>query len=262
MIFRRKSFRMFFEELSEIRLVAQSLAFSTLLSIIPFLIIILAVFQYFGGLEEYYHKVEIVLFSNLKEATGSTVSKFLRTALEGVDFGALGVSGAIALIWTSTGLIRNIDYAFNRIWKIKIESSIYKRLLIHWLVLIAVPVALAMFVAAKSIFFTNEGRRSIEYQAAFALFLWLFIFVLYKIIPETKVNSWPAVIASAVSGFCILVVQKSFLWLSAIVFSHNQIYGSLASFPIFLIWLLIIWYVVLLGVSLCAFLQQKSFKRS
>ncbi len=248
----------FFEELAEIRLVASSLAYFTLLSIFPLLIIILSAFQYVGGLEEYYPKAEVLLFSHLREATGSSVSKFIRSALEGVDFGALGISGFIFLFWASMGLVRNIDYAFHRIWRIRIVSSLYKRLLLHWFMLIAVPLAILMFIFAKSVFFMNEGRRSLEYQSTFAIFLWLFLFCLYKFLPEIKVRTWVAVVSSAASGIGLFAIQKSFLWISWRVFRQNKIYGSLASFPIFLIWLLAIWYVVLLGVSLCAFLQQKS----
>ena len=252
----------FIEELAEIRLVASSLAYFTLLSIFPLLIIILSVFQYVGGLETYYPKAELLLFSHLREATGSSVTKFLRNALEGVDFGALGISGFIFLFWASLGLVRNIDYAFHRIWRLKIESSIYKRLLLHWFMLIAVPVAILLFIFAKSLFFVNEGRRSLEHQSTLALFLWIFLFALYKFIPEVKVKNWVAIVSAAASGIGLFAIQKSFLWISWRVFRQNKIYGSLASFPIFLIWLLAIWYVILLGVSLCAFLQQKSANQS
>jgi membrane protein len=226
------------------------------------MIIVLSVFQYVGGLEEYYPRVEGLLFGNLREATGTDVSKFMRSALASVDFGALGISGFIFLIWTSLGLVRNIDYAFHRIWRVKIESSVYKRLLMHWFILIAVPVAIIMFITAKTIFFMHQGRRSIEYQSTFALFLWAFLFVLYKFIPEVRVKSWIAVFSAAVSGVSLFVLQKTFLLISSNLFRQNKIYGSLASFPIFLIWLLAVWYVVLLGVSLCAFLQQKAPKSS
>jgi membrane protein len=125
-----------------------------------------------------------------------------------------------------------------------------------------VPVSIIMFITAKTIFFLHEGRRSIEYQMTFALFLWAFLFVLYKFIPEVRVKSWVAALSAAVSGVALFVLQKTFLWVSLRVFSQNKIYGSLASFPIFLLWLLAVWYVVLLGVSLCAFLQQKGAKSS
>lgn len=250
------------EAAGEIRLIASSLAYSTLLSIFPLLILILSVFQYVGWLEEYYRKVQFLVFSHMREAAGATVSKFLRTALEGVDFNTVGISGALFLVWASLGLIRNIDYAFNRIWKLKIQTALYKRLILHWIVLVAVPIALGMFILVRAIFFSTGGRRSLEYQAVFAIFLWFFLFTLFKLIPVTKVKTWAALASSAASGVVLFILQKSFLWVSLRVFSQNKIYGSLASFPIFLLWLLAVWYVVLFGVAFCAFLQQRGSKRS
>lgn len=258
----REKFSAIAEQAGEIRLIASSLAYFTLLSIFPLLILVLSVFQYVGWLEEYYHKVQFLVFSHMREAAGSAVSKFLRTALENVDFGTVGISGAIFLVWASLGLIRNIDYAFNRIWKLKIQTAMHKRLVLHWIVLVAVPLALGMFILARAIFFSTGGRRSLEYQVLFAVFIWFFLFALFKLIPVTKVKTWAALVSSAASGIVLFVLQKSFLWVSMRVFSQNKIYGSLASFPIFLLWLLAIWYVVLFGVALCAFLQQKGSKRS
>lgn len=251
-----------FEEFAEIRLVASSLAYSSLLSIIPFLIIVLAGFQYIGGLEEFYPKIEALLFSYLKEATGATASKYIRGTLEQVDFRTLGISGGILLAWASIGLLRNIDYAINRLWKINITTALYKRLWLYTAILVAVPIGLALFIGMRSLFFINVGIKSFEHQFLLSIWIWFFIFVLYKVIPRVKVNFVPALISSALTSLGLLVVQKSFLWISLKVFKQNKIYGSLASFPIFLIWLLVIWYVVLLGVVLCAFLQQNTFKRS
>ncbi len=250
------------DELTEIRLVASSLAFSTLLSIIPFLVLVLAGFQYIGGLEELYPKVEAILFSYMREATGSAVSKYLRSTLEQVDFRTLGISGALLLLWSSTGLIRNIDYAFNRLWKHKIEVPFFRRLWMWWGILMAVPVGLALFIGVRSFFLWNDRVRTLEHQFVFSLWIWGFIFLMYKYIPAAKVRTLPAMISSMLVSLILFVVQKSFFWISASVFRQNKIYGSLASAPIFLIWLLLMWYVVLIGVSFCAFLQQKLAKSS
>lgn len=250
------------DELMEIRLVASSLAFSTLLSIIPFLVIVLAGFQYIGGLETLYPKVEAILFSYLREVTGREVTRYLRSTLEQVDFKTLGISGAIFLIWSSTGLIRNIDYAFNRLWKHKIEVPFFRRLWMWWGILMAIPVGLAIFIGMRSIFLWNDRARSLEHQFVFSLWIWGFIFLMYKYIPAAKVRALPALVSSMFVSLILFVVQKSFFWISVLVFSQNKIYGSLASAPIFLIWLLTMWYVVLIGVSFCAFLQQKFAKSS
>ncbi len=248
------------EEIGDIRFAASSLAFSTLLSLIPFLVVVLAVFQYVGGLEEYYPKIESVMIGSLKEATGSTVSQYVRELLTKVKPSTIGVTGALFLLWASLGLIKNIDFAFQRVWKIKTRKPLYRRMHLYWILLVLVPVVLALVVGLRSFSVINEFSHHVESEFLFSLWLAIFLWVIYKIIPDTKVSLITSGFTAVLASFAISLVQKSFLWFSIKVFTHNKIYGSLASFPIFLVWLLVVWWVVLGGVALCAFLQQKMFK--
>ena len=217
----------------------------------------IAIFQSVGGLEILYPKLETIMLSYLKDATGSTVSKYIKTSLQNVNAGTLGVSGGFLLVLTTLGLIRNIDVAFNKIWKLKITKPAYQRIMLHWVVLLAAPLTLAVLSAVKSISFLNDAGSSLENQ--FLLLIWIsaLLFCLYKVIPVTKVKSKSALIAALSASFALSIVQNSFLWFSLKLFRNNKIYGSLVSVPIFLVWLLVVWYVVLGGVALCAFLQQK-----
>lgn len=248
------------EEFGDIRFAASSLAFSTLLSLIPFLIIVLAVFQWIGGLEEFYPKIEGIMIGSLKEATGSTVSQYVRGLLSKVKPSTVGVTGGIFLLWASLGLIKNIDIAFQRIWKLKFRKPIYQRMMLYWILLVIVPVALALFTGLKSVAVINQLTNQVHSQFLFSLWVALFLWILYKVIPDTKVGLVPSLVSAVLASLALSLVQKSFLWVSVKVFTHNKIYGSLASFPIFLVWLLVVWYVVLSGVALCAFLQQRLFK--
>ena len=225
----RKNLHILIQEFNEIRFVASSLAFSTLLAIIPFLIIVLACFQAVGGLEALYPKIEGLMLSYLKEATGSDITKYIKSLLENVNFKALGISGAIFLVWTSLGLIRNMDYAINKIWQIKQTQPVYRRLWLYWLILLAIPVGLALFIGLKSVILFNQSIRTAEHQFLFMLWTSVFLFTIYKVIPDTKVRLFPAGFSATLAAIALWAVQKSFLWISLKVFTRNQIYGSLAS---------------------------------
>lgn len=257
-----KSLRSLHEEAIEIRFAAASLAYSTLLSIIPFLIIVLAVFQSGVGLEELYPKVEFVLLNYLKEATGSSVSQYIKGALGAVQTRTLGITGVVLLLFTSLSLISSIDTAFQRVWKLKPQRAIHRRILLYWIVLLAVPIALAMFVGLRSVNYFKDIDQTIEHQFLFSLWTAGFLWMMYSVIPDTKVKLLASLPSALITSFVLSSVQNSFLWVSLKVFNRNKIYGSLASFPIFLFWLLIVWYIILAGVSLCAFLQQKILKRT
>lgn len=249
-----------YEEMNDIRFAASSLAFSTLLSIIPFMVIVLAVFQYVGGLDELYPKMEGVLLNYMKEATGPTVTRFISRSLQTIKPATLGISGGLLLMFASLGLIRNMDLAFNKIWKVKINKPVYKRMWLHWMLLLAAPLTLAIFTGLKSTSFFSQVPQNLDHQFLFLFCICLLLFALYKIMPDVKVKTVPALLSASLAGILLALVQSSFLWFSVKVFKNNAIYGSLASFPIFLLWLLTVWYVVLTGVAFCAFLQQKVFK--
>ena len=257
----KKFFASLAEEFSEIHFAASSLAYSTLLSVVPFLVVVLAVFQSGVGLEKLYPKIEVLFTTYLKESTGTLASDYIKTALSTIRPKALGLTGTLLLLFTSLGLIRNIDTAFHRMWKIKVNRPIYSRFLVYWLILLAVPVCLALVVGFRSAPYFNQMSQTIENQFMFSIWTTTFLWLMFTVIPNVKVKVLASLPSAILTSIALNLVQSSFLWFSIKVFKKNKIYGSLASFPIFLIWLLVIWYVILCGVSFCSFLQQKVLKR-
>lgn len=245
------------EQFSEIRFASASLAFSTLISIIPFLIIVLAVLQSIGGLEKIYPEIENWMFSYFKEATGSTVSLYIKKSLAQFQPQTLGVTGGVLLLLTSLSLIRDVDTAFHRIWKLKITTPIYSRIWLYWLLLLLIPINLALFTGLKSVNTINFMSQSFEQQFLFSIGTFVFLFTIYKIIPSCEVSALAATIPALAVAISLAMVQKSFLWFSLKVFKQNKIYGSLASFPIFLLWLLTVWFIILTGVALSSLIQNK-----
>ena len=97
--------RIFFKKISnefaDIRFYSASLAFASLLSLIPFLIVLLALFQSVGVLEGIYPKIEGFIFEFMKEATGSTVTKYIRRTISNAQLKTIGISGVLFFIFSS-----------------------------------------------------------------------------------------------------------------------------------------------------------------
>lgn len=250
------------DEFAEIRFAAASLSYSTLFAVIPFLVVILAVFQSVGELEKLYPQVESLLMSYLKEATGNTVTQYLRTSVTKLQSKTLGYTGVIFLLFTTIGLFRNIDTAFQRLWKIKPRKPFIQRMWLHSIVFVSLPALLAGFIGLRSVKIIEEFSNTIHQQFLFGVVIAIALWIIYTVIPDTSVSKRSSLICAAIASLGITTVQSSFLWISLRVFRQNKIYGSLASFPIFMLWLLIVWCIVLSGASLCAFLQQKYFRKS
>lgn len=250
------------DEFAEIRFAAASLSYSTLFAVVPFLVVILAVFQSVGELEKIYPQVESLLMSYLKEATGNTVTQYLRTSVTKIQSRTLGYTGVIFLLFTTLGLFRNIDTAFHHLWRIKPRKPFLQRMWLHSIVLISLPALLAGFIGLRSVKIIEELSKTIHQQFLFGVVIALALWILYAVIPDTKVSKRASLISACFSAIGIAIVQSSFLWISLKVFKQNKIYGSLASFPIFMLWLLVVWSIVLSGASLCAYLQAKYFRKA
>ena len=234
----KKFFQKLFEELADIRFAAGSLSYSTLIAVIPFLFIILAVFQSIGGMESLYSKIEFFLIDYLKNATGSVVSQYVKNSVIAIRPKAIGVMGVVFLLWTSIGLIRDVDSAFHRIWKIKQRKPLYKRIWLYWILLMAVPIILAMVIGVKTVYSLNNMTRIVEHEFLIPIWSTIFFWVLYQVIPDRKVSLFCSFVPAALVSLTLAGLQSSFLWFAVKVFRYNKIYGSLASLPIFLFWLL------------------------
>lgn len=254
----RRRIAILFDEFTEIRFSAASLAFSTLLSLIPFLIIVLAMLQSIGGMDRFYPQIEAVMISYLKEATGATVSHYIKNSLSQFQPRDLGITGGIFLLLTSISLIRAMDIAFHRIWKIRMYTPVYHRIWLYWVILVLVPATMALYAGLKTFNYFDAFSQTVEQQFLLSIGTAAFIFLVYKVIPQTRVNFRCAFVPALLVAFALAGIQKSFLWVSLKIFKQNKIYGSLISFPIFLIWLLVVWYIVLSGVALLAYMQNKA----
>ncbi len=253
--------RRIFDEFAEIRFASTSLAYSTLFSLIPFIVLVLAVFQYVGGLQKLYPEIESLIFSTFREATGVTVTAYIQKTLENINPRAMGLTAVAFLYFSMIGLLRNIDVAFHHLWKEKVKKPFFRRMWIHWMVILSTPFLLAIYFGLRSVKWFGTGHIGRLDQLLGPAGLVLFLWVLYVVIPDRAIHKWSALISSVLATIALITVQNSFLWVSLKIFKHNKIYGSFASIPIFLFWLLVLWYVILSGVSLCAYLQQRVFKK-
>lgn len=238
-------------------MVASSLAFSTALALIPFLVVVLATFKSVGGFEALYPKLEMLLLSNLKDATGSQITKMLKLVLKNLHAGKIGTVGAIFLFITSMQLLGDMEKAIHRVWGIKNGRPFYKRFLYQWGMMLFIPLALAIylgFLSYERLQFVSSLIPSIVLNS---LIVFGTLFFIHKFVPNIKVNKHVALITAVINSLLLLVVHKSYIFLAKEFFSYNKIYGSFAAFPLLLLWIITLWYVILGSAALCASLQNR-----
>lgn len=241
----------------EVQLVAGSLAFSSLLGLVPFLAVVLATFQSIGGLEAFYPKVEHLLYQYMREAVGSDATRVFRSFLKNVHAGKLGTTGAVFLFITSLRMTNDMEVGINRVWNIKNTRPLYARLIYQWAFILLIPVLLAVYIGFNSLEQFKFVHGYIHPKVSNWLVLIGSLFLVFKIVPATMVRKFPALISSVFTALGLYGVHQGFLRLVIKFFNYNKIYGSFAALPLLLIWILTIWYVILMGVALCASLQRR-----
>ncbi len=242
---------------ADIRLLASALAFATLISIVPLLAVSLSVFHSFGGFEFLLKKVEPFLLQNLIPTSGADITSAIRGAILRVHSGALGFWGVVGLMLASTKMCFDIERAVQKVWQLPSRKKFAGRLVVYWMVMFAVPVVIGIvlgLVGARDLaFYKHIPKWTISF-----ILLFTGLFATYKYMPAVKVVKIWAAISALLAASSILFLQISYVGITRELISYNKVYGSLVSVPFFLIWLLVVWWIFLIGAGLCASLQSRS----
>lgn len=242
---------------ADVPLWAGSLSFSTVLSIVPLMAVTLGVFKELGGFEALMKRIEPFILSNFVEASGANVSLFIHDSIKRVQSGSIGTLGAVALLFTSTKLFLDVERAVQRIWEQTKKRAFLKRILVYWSVMFGGPLVLAIGLGVLSSKGLGLVRilpvKSISFAATFIGFL-----LINRFLPSSPVRWRSAVISSLLTAVGILMAQLFYARVTRDFLRYSAIYGSIASIPLFFLWLLVLWWIFLGGVALCAVLEKEN----
>lgn len=197
------------------------------------------------------------------------LSVHLRTAVDKIfdyvdrtNFATLGVLGILGVVFTVISLLSNIEHAMNVIWQTRRGRSIGRKIMDYLALMILLPlsvnVGLGAMAALQSPSLLIHLERWFHMAWLGPLLLRLFpaalvvttFVLLYRFLPNTKVNLVPALVGGIFGGVLWIVVQALYIKLQIGVARYNAIYGSFATVPLFLIWIYTGWLVFLSGAEL------------
>jgi len=242
---------------------AASLTYTTLLAIVPLLAISFAIFSAFPAFDSLQMKVQLYIFENFVPQVGDTVLGYLEGFTK--QTGKLTTVGIVFLVVTSVMLLLTISNAFDAIWRAKRERTLVGRLLVYWAVLTLAPLLLGASVSLSGYLFTAAQASGVEhYTGAVShlagylplLFQFAGFVVLYVVMPNSSVRLRDALIGGFTAALLFEILKKFFGFYVTAVPTYETIYGALATFPIFLIWMYISWLVVLIGAEITAALPE------
>ncbi len=106
-----------------------------------------------------------------------------------------------------------------------------------------------------------EVNRSFVVSFAPFFATWIFFALLYKVGPNTSVETKPAIAGASFTAIVLGLAGRLYTWYASNIINYEAIYGALAAVPLFLLWLYILWVICLFG-SLLAWRLQQGFQSS
>jgi membrane protein len=240
---------------------AASLSYSTLLSVVPISILLFFISLQTELFAHAFEQVREQLLAQLLPTSREQVEAYLlQTTHHMKSFSYLSMA---FIFFSAVWLSLSIERALNHIWHVKTPRKIMLRIPAHitlWLlapILITASISLSTWMA--SLPYLHDMPKQIPLFSKLLPYLTssTALFLLYFFVPNTSVKLKYAGIASFSAGL-IFEVSK---WLFTIYITqyamYNKLYGALATLPIFMLWILISWIIVLWGASLSFVLQHK-----
>jgi membrane protein len=234
---------------------AASLAYTTILSLVPLAAISLAIISRFKFSQESFQDLlmqYLLPTASFQEVIMENIQKFASNTA------ALSIFGGLFLAATSVALLNTVEASFNAIWRVTEKRNLLSKFTAFWSVITFSPILLGASIVLTSRFYEVELvgsllkneliRSAIRYILPFFLIV-VIVFFAYRVLPHTKVRAVPAILGAMIATALFSYARWEFgLYVSKYA-NFERIYGMLGTLPAFLIWIYISWVIVLFGAE-------------
>lgn len=243
-------------------MVAGSLTYTSLLALVPLFTITITLTSHINFMRDIILQVKLFVLKNLvPDVAGKVVSVYMEQFSQ--NAAKLTVIGLLIVFATAVALIYTIDGAFNDIWRSKRQHSWWKRLAGYLAVLTLGPVLIGASLSLTSyvVHWTGKFERVLPLLDDWLLKLVPFVFttlaltLAYRVMPSRHVPMRHALVGGLLAGLLFEIVKNLFVVYIIKFPTYSLVYGTFASFPIFLLWLFCCWMVVLAGAEISATLS-------
>lgn len=234
---------------------ASALAYSTLFALIPVTYMTLWGFGLLGeGQEGATKKFEAILFQILPPIQGEEFKQQIFDSLQSFasNVAQLKTISIIALLFSIYTLINTTESALNVVWRVNSSKSVFAKFADFSTVGLLGPILISFsFFLTSEI--TSNVPEGINHYITLLLpvaFTCLALTMLYYKLPSASVRLKHAAIGGFIAALLFEVSKSCFALFFEQASTYSKVYGVIASIPVFLIWLYVLWVVVLFGAEL------------
>ena len=243
---------------------AASLAYTTLLSLIPLLVAFTQALQrYFRNLFPNSQAQIDNILNNVIPYQSPVISYHIAKFAENAQ--AASTFGVIIFIVITFRLFLAVEATINQIWKVRSVRGYRPKIIAFTMLFFWGPVLMAISFTTTSTLEKNRYlrvlfQRDIIFTIAPILVLFIAFTMLFWLVPATRVRFSSAAVGAVVTTALFTLVRFGFGIYADHLFHgrFNLIYGALGLAIIFLIAIQILWVVILLGVEI-SFVYQNLY---
>jgi membrane protein len=243
---------------------AASIAYYALLSLFPFLLLLVSILSVISASDSARVEVLTFVFRYFPTRLDFVATQF--DSLQASRF-QVGLAGGFSLLWASLGVFGAVTSAVNSAWGVETQRGFWKHRLVSFLMLVAAGgfvmlgllLASAAEVARASWFGTVLSRYAWitafqTWAAGYAtlVFLILGVGLVFYYIPNAKTRLRDVWVGAILTGLLWRAAFSGFAWYIASSQRLAVIHGSIFAVVVFLLWIYVSAVILMFGVEFTA----------
>ncbi len=238
---------------------AASLTFTTLLSLVPLITIMLTVFAAFPVFTDMSNEIKSYVLSNmLPETGGKMITRYVEQFAQSAS--KLTAMGITFLAIAAMLMMMTIDNAFHRIYRVYRQRKLVQRILVYWAVITLAPLLVGASLSMTSWLTSLSAGYAqhvpfggIAVLKLFPVILTAAAFtLLFSVVPNRYVPIRHALIGGVIAAIAFESMNLAFAYYITHFPTYKLVYGAFASLPIFLLWIYLSWLMVLFGAIIAS----------
>lgn len=236
---------------------AAYLAFTSLFAVVPMMTVVYSILALIPQLKGMESTMQSFVFEHFVPATGTQLEEYLQGfAQQAANLTSIGVG---MLFVTSVLMLRKIETSFNTIWHVAESRKGVNGFLLYWALLTLGPVlmggtfAVSSYIASLQIIYDMvplPGTQKLVLGVLPVLMSALAFSLTYIAIPNTRVPIRHGIIGGFTAALLFDLARQSMTLFIAFFPSYHLVYGAFAAVPIFLVWVLVSWFILLFGAEI------------